>query len=326
MFSCDDLRIIDEPSWNVESLAGTPVTSMDYNPEGSMITYSNNPGEVSVISSYDGKNRGTMTQSYTSYPIVGCKFNPNDDSFVISVSRDGFIFVFDSKTTEMKGMTRHLGSNLLAMDVDSYGESFGIACADSSIRIYDMNTLQRSKVLVKMTGKNVNSQAAMIYSVKYHPEDSNILLSANASEKILFWDLRTGNYERVIFGPHLKGPGMDIHDNVVITTSHRETKQIEFWDFGTAKKFKDITVEPYNGKSSYITAVSIARNGLGFVVGGTTCTNIVYELKEFYNVGQTPHNTSPIVSLAMSPYGSSFVAGCENGYISNFLIRLKNQE
>ena len=49
-----------------------------------------------------------------------------------------------------------------------------------------------------------------VFSVKFHPEDPNVLLSGGWDNTIQIWDLRTGFSERSIYGPHLAGDSLDI--------------------------------------------------------------------------------------------------------------------
>ena len=45
--------VVPTPAFKIEE-SGSPMTSIDYNSDGSKIAYSNNPGKICVISAYDG--------------------------------------------------------------------------------------------------------------------------------------------------------------------------------------------------------------------------------------------------------------------------------
>lgn len=322
MFDSDELFVIDEPAWYLEP-SGSPTTCLDYSPDGALITYSNQPGILFVASSYDGQIKRRLTQTFSTYPIVGCRFHPSEDRFLITACKDGFIFLFNFEKGDIVNQTRHLGSNLLSMNVDSFGEVFAIACADGSIRIYDLENLQRTKALVKMTSRVQTTQTTNIYSLAFHPEDSNILLAAGWNDRILFWDVRTGNSERSIAGPHIRGPGLDIHNNSIITASARDKKQIEIWDYGTCKKISDISPLP-NEKEFIPTALKVARNGMDFVCGGSGSNRTqAFDYNKLQPIGQSASYSSPVCVVAASPFGSGFISGTEAGEMACHMIRLK---
>jgi WD40 repeat protein len=228
---------------------------------------------------------------------------------LLATFKDGFIFCFDFQKGEVCQMTRHLGSALSAMNIDSYGDFFAIACADGSVRIYDFLNLQRTKALVKMAARAGTTAQVGIYCVNYHPEDANVLLAAGWNDRVLFWDVRTGNVERSIVGPHIRGLGLVVHGNTVITGSARDKKQIETWDYGTAKKIADVIL-PDQGVPLSVTCVKIARNGLDFAASGTGA-NItkMFDLGKGKCFGDTGTLASGVSAVAVSPFGSSFVSG-----------------
>lgn len=177
MFCAEELFVLNQPAWNLPS-TNNPVTVIDYSPDGSLVALSNQPGEVLIVSSYDGAVKRKITQERSQHPVTGCQFHPSDENMLLFSCKDGYIFNFDITADEPVNMTRHLGSSLLTMCLDSFGEAFAIACADGSIRLYDLENMQRTKALVKMAGRTVTSQSVTIYSLMFHPEDSNVILSA----------------------------------------------------------------------------------------------------------------------------------------------------
>ncbi|OHT12757.1 hypothetical protein TRFO_17302 [Tritrichomonas foetus] len=324
MFEAEELFVIDNAAWSLAS-TGNPVTVIDYSPDGALVAVSNTPGEVSIVSSYDGTVKRKLSQTRTQYPVTGCKFHPSEDNLILYACRDGFIFTFNILRGEVTSMTRHLGSNLLTMSLDSFGEAFAIACADGSIRLYDIENMQRTKALIKMTGRSISSQSVTIYSLMFHPEDSNIVLSAAGNDRVLIWDVRSGTSERCISGPHIRGNGLDMYDGQIMTASCREKKAIEIWDFGTARKIRDINFDSQiAGGDCTITAAKIARNGLDmFAGGGGVNLTQAFDYSKGSFIGQSCQSQSPVVSLGASPFGASFVNGYENGEVSCYMVRVR---
>ncbi|EAY17833.1 hypothetical protein TVAG_010570 [Trichomonas vaginalis G3] len=324
MFEPEELFVVESPAWTVD-LSGSAVTAIDYSIDGAFVAYSNKPGIITIATSYTGEIKRVLEQKYTTNPITKIRFHPFEENLLICTSKDGFIFLYNIVKGEMVEMSRHLGSNLLAMNVDSFGETFAIACADGSIRVYDLENLQRTKVLVKMASRTSASQQVNIYDICFHPEDSNVILAAGWNDRVLYWDVRTGNAERNIAGPHIRGAGLDVHNDTIITASARDKKQIEMWDYGSGKKLREININPETAKKEcYINACKVSRNGLALAAGGSGC-NLTqsFEFSHGTYIGQTAPYSSPVSYVAVSPFGSSFVTGTENGDISCHMIRLK---
>ena len=326
MFDPDELFVVDEPAWRCGP-TGSPASVIDYSPDGTLVAYSNVPGKVTVVSAYDGQVKRTLEQTYSSAPITGCKFHPSEETMLLATSRDGHIFLFDMLKGEVVQTTRHLGSNLAAMTIDSFGETFAIACADGSLRMYDVENLQRTKALVKMGPRSGGAQVMNVYSLVFHPEDSNVLLAAGWNDRVLLWDVRTGNAERSIAGPHVHGPALDIQNDQILTGSARDKKQIEIWDYGTGKKVKDVSVaypSGYSGPSMLVNAAKYARNGMDIVAGGAGYTATqVFEGTKGKFVGETKAFATPVAACVASPFGSGFVSGAENGEVICHMVRLR---
>ena len=320
----DDLFVTNDPAWQVES-SGSAVYGLDYNQDGSLVAYSNSPGEIIVASSYDGEIKRRLSTGVANHPITGLKFHPSEETMLLSTTRDGQILLFNIQKNEISARQRHLGSSLLALSVDSFGEVFSIACADGSLRIYDMESMQRTKALIKLTAKTSSTQAINIYGMIFHPEDSNVILAAGWNDRVIFWDIRTGNPERTITGTHVRGPAVDIHNDVILTGSAREKKQLELWDYGSAKKIKNLNVDAnLAGGNVFINTAKISRNGMNVVAGGSG-PNVVqaYEYQHGKCFGQAQFS-NPVSIVQASPFGSSFIAATETGEVACYMIRLKS--
>ena len=322
--AADELFVCQAPAWEIEPTS-MPVTSIDYSGDGSLVAFANSQGTVKVVNSYDGILSRTLTQTYTVYPVAGCKFHPNDKDLLLAGHRDGSIFLYNVAKSEVQGMSRHLGSGLMCVNIDPFGESFAIACADGSIRLYDMESLQRTKALTKVGMRLGSGQTVNTYALMFNPDDPNIIVSATGNDRVLVWDVRTGGNERTLSGPHIKGPALDMYDGNIFTGSYRDRKQIEVWDFGTGKKLKEISIDTmFAEKDIQVTTLKVARNGLNIVAGGSGANRSqVFGWPNGLFLGQSRMGSSPTVCVAMSPFGASFVQGNETGSLQCYMVRLR---
>lgn len=325
LYEADELAVIDVPLWRVEPSV-CPVTSIEYSHNGAFVAFSAPEGRITVASSFTGETKVVIDQRITTQPIADLRFHPGEETCVLTAYRDGHLVVSDATTGALRGNARHLGSNVTTMNIDGLGEAFALGCADGSVRLYDVEYLQRTKTLVKMVSR-ASTQTVSIFSIKYHPEDSNMLLAAGWYDRVVAWDMRSGNVERTIIGPHVRGSGLDLHGDTVLTGSSRDNKQIEMWDIGSCRKIRDVPVvypTGYNGSPLLVTSVRFSRNGLNIIAGGAGYSVVqAFEATKGRFFGTTRKFSSLVSSCALSPFGSSFVVGCDNGEMVCQAIRLK---
>jgi len=324
MFEAEELFVVPEPAWSIEATS-SPMTCIKYSQDGGRVAYSNRPGVVTVVSSYDGSFQNSTQQNLSSYPVSGLSFHPSDSGILLFSTKDGFIILYNTVSNEIAHFERHLGSNLVSMVTDPFGDSFAIACADGSIRLYDFESIKRTKALINMSGRSSSSQASSIHTIMYHSEDSNIILSAVGNDRVLIWDIRSGTSERAIVGPHIRGDALDMYDGQILTGSYRDKKQLEVWDFGTAKRIKEVHMDSgISGHDCLVTSAKMANNGMNLVAGGGGCNLAqAFDYTSGSFIGQTKSFATPVSCVAMSPFGASFISASENGDASCYMIRLK---
>lgn len=73
-----------------------------------------------------------------------------------------------------------------------------------------------------------------MFSVRFKPDDQNVLLSGGWDNNVKVWDVRTPQEPAgVIFGPHICGDGIDVSDNSVVTAAWSPTNPLQTWDLRT---------------------------------------------------------------------------------------------
>ena len=300
--------------WSVEA-SQFPVSCMDISNDSRKLCFSNRAGEARVVSLSDGTELNCLTPKFSQTPIMGCRFHPCEERLVLVSTKDGYLMWYNLENSEILQMTRHLGGNVTGVAIDSFGDSFAISCSDGSIRVHDVENMQRTAALVKLTGRSI-AQSTIFHDLVYHPEDANIILSA-AQDRVFIWDLRTGNSERTIAGPHIRGTGLDVHQNTVYTASFRDTKPLETWDLGTGKKLKEFAIEARGGQ---LFTGKISRNGLVAICGGTSSI-YSFDLYHGQEIDYAPPLGSPVICSAISQQGGTVCYGTENGMVKCHVIR-----
>ena len=292
------------------------INSITFSNHGSSIAFSSNILHISITSIFDGSLQQDINYNISNFAVFDIKYHPSVENVLIASFGDGSLALLNTKGEIIKSSAHH-GSQLLFMDVDAYGEQIARTYADSSIRLYDTETLQRTVILKKVFGYS-QTQTNTSTSLIFHPTDQNIVLSSTALDRVLFWDIRTGNAERYLSGPLIRGPGLSMHDDKILTVSCRDSKPIELWDFGTAKKINSLSCDPLQ---TYF-AGKIAPNGLEIVVASLNKQLTLYNYDTCEQFGQVSV-MNEITSLSISPQGTYLVVGDSIGSISCFAIRTK---
>ena len=68
------------------------------------------------------------------------------------------------------------------------------------------------------------------FSVKYNPDDANMLVSGGWDNTVLLWDLRTPKCAGSIYGPHICGDSIDIRDGNILASSYESENNLYLID------------------------------------------------------------------------------------------------
>ena len=83
-----------------------------------------------------------------------------------------------------------------------------------------------------------SGHSSRVYSLRFHPRDPDVLLSAGWDNVILFWSLSSGLPFRCIYGPHICGDSLDISDdgNLILAGSWRAEGALEIFNYHTGER------------------------------------------------------------------------------------------
>ncbi|GIM15176.1 hypothetical protein Vretimale_17982 [Volvox reticuliferus] len=125
--------------------------------------------------------------------------------------------------------------NTLAMRQD--GAIFASGGSDCVVRAYDEATCSLCRTLDHGDGVTTTGHTNHVFSLAWHPDDPQVLLSGSWDNRVLVWDLRVHRSVRSISGPHICGDAVDIHPgtNLVLTGSWRSNNPLQLWDLGSSR-------------------------------------------------------------------------------------------
>eukprot|EP00033_Pygsuia_biforma_P004971 GCRY01005450.1.p1 GENE.GCRY01005450.1~~GCRY01005450.1.p1 ORF type:complete len:334 (-),score=70.72 GCRY01005450.1:13-1014(-) len=147
------------------------------------------------------------------------------------------------------------GSDIYCMDYARTSASFATAGKDKHVRIFDDNLMKESQVLkAHSLSDNIDygtiGHTNRIYSLKFHPDDDNVLLSGGWDNRVLVWDLRVARPVRSLVGPHVCGDSVDVWRNQILVGAWDTHNQLQVFDFQTMKLLHAIPWYPTSKKST----------------------------------------------------------------------------
>jgi COMPASS component SWD3 len=87
-------------------------------------------------------------------------------------------------------------------------------------------------MLFKMRSNGVSLPGPVnrVFSLKFHEDDPNIMLSGGWDNSVYIYDVRTESPCGSIYGPCLSGDSLDMQGDQVLTGSHRGKEPLQVWD------------------------------------------------------------------------------------------------
>jgi COMPASS component SWD3 len=103
----------------------------------------------------------------------------------------------------------------------------------------------------------------------YKEDDPNVVVTGGWDKTLQIHDIRKGGPVGYIFGPDLSSNAIDIHDNVIVTGSHRGRNPLQTFDIRKKELIQTLEWD-YSGEvseSSYLNCVNISHSG-DMIFGG----------------------------------------------------------
>ncbi|KAL4467051.1 hypothetical protein ABPG74_010648 [Tetrahymena malaccensis] len=207
-------------------------------------------GSVKILNAGNGQQLGSLQGAIhiLNAPTTSVRWKPklqqNDSYQLLSVNSDGSITHWDAlEQKPIHRMIENKGHNILSLDYNNDGSRFATAGKDFRVRVYDDQTKQLL-IDFEQGDWNIPGHTNRIFSLKFLPDQPDILLSCGWDSNIHIWDLRAKKSVAHFYGPKVSGDSLDYKNNQILTGSYRNTDQIQLWDFNTRKLIKKIDWEP----------------------------------------------------------------------------------
>ncbi|OLP87221.1 putative WD repeat-containing protein [Symbiodinium microadriaticum] len=174
-------------------------------------------------------------------------------SVLISVNAefDGQILQWHIKSGKCLHTITEKGNQLFCLDYFNDGSQFATAGRDRLVRVYDEATKRQVMTLQGGDMKETAGHSNRVFSLKYHPEDPNLILSGGWDNTVQLWDTRKGISVRSLWNCYICGDSVDISTDgkQILTGSWRTENALQLWDFGTGKCMQNVDWESASSKN-----------------------------------------------------------------------------
>ncbi|KAJ3158825.1 hypothetical protein HDU86_002512 [Geranomyces michiganensis] len=190
------------------------------------------------------------------------------------------------------------------------GTQFATGGSDCAVRIYDGAGMRPIVTMKNGTGGLAAETAGhsnRIFAVKFHPTDSNCLISAGWDNTVQIWDSRIARSVRSFYGPHICGDALDFlpgTDGMLVCGSYRKYDALQIWSLAEGALVETIPwTHPDNAdpQMSLLYSVAASTGGKYIVAaGGSSAQCKVFSTTLKRPVGMVTNLPGTVYSAAMS--------------------------
>lgn len=311
-------RLNISPQWT-EKEANAEVFSVRVSPDSQNVAATLSNGRIMLKSISTGRTAFNILHSAKNFAVTSIRFNPVLPKTFISISSDGLIKEWNSKSPKTIWSFTENENQLYALDIHKNGQIFATAGSDATVRIYDDKTKQctHSFARAKFDFTSPSGHSDRIYCVHFLNHDANLLASGGWDNTVQIWDLRQQNSVLVIPNPHICGDSIDSTKNYLLAGSWRTHDQLQLFDIRTGKCLKQTrwsTLSDDNQAQIY--TVKFLPDGSHFIAGGSETNQAkIYSTEQFTSVGSSITFPGGVYSSTITKDGKSVIFGLSNGQI-----------
>lgn len=214
------------------TIPNSSVRSIAFSQDDKYLAAASDKGEILVYSLAKKSLLCNYPNERSSAAFSCCKWRAHKQGKADNViTFSNSIGQIQSFNINSKKKVMHIDENLGSdpqISVLDYNEDYtrlAVGGANPAIRIYDPETKKRVLMLDNKAGP-ILSHSNRVFSVKF-VKGQNMLASAGWDQRILIWDLRTGDPIDSIAGSNIYGDGLDISDGILLSCNYREKKSIQ---------------------------------------------------------------------------------------------------
>ena len=295
----------------------TEVFVTRFSPDGNLIAAGCGDGAIRVYNSLNGKMMYSLNvaKDESGMPMTAIRFRPHTSAsktknVLLAVNADGSVQHWHITSGKCLHKIEDTENQLYTVDYRRDARIFATAGKDYKVRIYDEATKVLTTTLCGGFGKITPGHSNRVFSLKFNPDDDNIIVSGGWDNTVQIWDLRVEQSVRSFYGPHICGDAVDVHNNMVLTGSWRPENQVEVWDLGSGQLIENVPwhQSSIHGKHCAIYAAQFSkRDNARFIGAGGSGANEAKIFDRKLNnkcIGTVTGLTRGVFSLDFDPCSS----------------------
>ncbi|MEE6477241.1 hypothetical protein FKM82_011427 [Ascaphus truei] len=278
------------------------IYSLHFNSTGTKLAVGFGNGSIQIVNVEEGSLDVTIVSGHrTSQPITAVRYHPKSNNLLLAAGADGMIFIYDIKSELNVVSLTEQENEINALDFCQDGSVFATAGKDRHIRLYDSNTnkvlniLEAPDFLLDNDLTLTSGHSCRIFALKFHPSEYHIFLTGGWDDSIKIWDKRMSKEaRRVIIGPHVCGPGIDIEDNRVLTGSWVARKSLQLWDLRSSQLLQDVPFPATAIQGEFLYAARFCSGNVVVAGGSGTCRASAVDLQTQEVIGEVSLANKPV--------------------------------
>lgn len=302
---------------------GRDIFSIRFDPCDKYIAAGSKDGTIRIFNLATHKESYLLnTDSPEKIPITSVRWRPlkspkQTKNVLLSVNSNGVVSQWHTTSGKLLMTIKDEINELYCVDYNEDGSRFATAGKDGKIRIYNELNEKKKPEITLVGNPSKPGHNNRVFCTKFDiTSNPNLLASGGWDQKVIIWDLKSGDPAIYIQGPNICGDSLDIVENQLLTGSWRSSKQLQLYDLRKGDKIIDIDLKPGKClqqtafKSCFIYSAQLSKlNGNFAICGGS-------KLNQAYVINQSDHykQIGTIFNLSRACYTVDF--GHESNYFA----------
>ncbi|KAJ3151692.1 hypothetical protein HDU89_001740 [Geranomyces variabilis] len=279
--------------------------------------------QISILSTRTNERLHTLTPANLSadLPCTSIAFRPEAPSYknknvLAAAYASGDIIHWHTTSNQEISRISEGENQPYVVTYNTTGSQFATGGSDCAVRLYDGEGMRPIATMKNGTGGLAAETAGhsnRIFAVKFHPTDTNCLISAGWDNTVQIWDPRVARSVRSFYGPHICGDALDflpgtategLNGSLLVCGSYRKNDALQIWSFAEGALVETIPwthADNPDPQMSLLYSVGASASGKYIVAaGGSSAQFKVFSTTSKRPVGMVTNLPGTIYSAAMS--------------------------